>query len=110
MVALGFASSRADRLIASRTEVTILRDMGQESAVAAPELDEAMDLAARLAAAAEEGRVVGCSSLAKDPGSIPASWSPGVRADFRTPSSRKEPASAYCDVTSDPPSSPNTLT
>ncbi len=44
-------------LIASRTEATILRDMGQESAVAAPELDEAMDLAARLAAAAEEGRV-----------------------------------------------------
>ena len=47
----------AEPLIASRTEVTILRDMGQESAVAAPELDEAMDLAARLAAAAEEGRV-----------------------------------------------------
>ncbi len=46
----------ADPLIASRTEITILRDMGQES-VAAPELDEAMDLAARLAAAAEEGRV-----------------------------------------------------
>ncbi len=44
-------------LIASRTETTILRDMGQESAVAAPELDEAIDLAARLAAAAEEGRV-----------------------------------------------------
>jgi hypothetical protein len=44
-------------LIASRTEITILRDMGQESAVAAPELEEAMDLAARLAAAAEEGRV-----------------------------------------------------
>lgn len=47
----------ADPLIASRTEITILRDMGQESVVAAPELDEAMDLAARLAAAAEEGRV-----------------------------------------------------
>lgn len=47
----------ADPLIASRTEITILRDMGQESAVTAPELDEAMDLAARLAAAAEEGRV-----------------------------------------------------
>src|SRR5687768_8875215 len=46
-----------DPLIASRTEITILRDMGQEAAVAAPELDEAMDLAARLAAAAEEGRV-----------------------------------------------------
>ena len=47
----------ADPLIASRTEGTILRDMGQESIVAAPELDEAMDLAARLAAAAEDGRV-----------------------------------------------------
>lgn len=46
-----------DPLIASRTEVTILRDMGQESAIAAPELDEALDLAARLAAAADEGRV-----------------------------------------------------
>ena len=44
-------------LIASRTEITILRDMGQESAATAPELDEAMDLAKRLAAAAEEGRV-----------------------------------------------------
>src|SRR5690349_184514 len=48
----------ADPLIASRTEATILRDMGQESAIAAgPELDEALDLAARLAAAADAGRV-----------------------------------------------------
>ena len=47
----------ADPLTASRTEVTILRDMGQESVAAAPELDEALDLAARLASAAEEGRV-----------------------------------------------------
>jgi hypothetical protein len=47
----------ADPLIASRTEMTILRDMGQESAATARELDEALDLAARLAAAAEEGRV-----------------------------------------------------
>jgi hypothetical protein len=31
--------------------------MGQESAVAAPDLDEALDLAARLAAAADAGRV-----------------------------------------------------
>jgi hypothetical protein len=45
-----------DPLIASRTEA-ILRDMGQESAIAGPELDEALDLAARLASAAEEGRV-----------------------------------------------------
>lgn len=47
----------ADPLIASRTEQTILRDMGQESAMVGPELDEALDLAARLAAAADEGRV-----------------------------------------------------
>jgi hypothetical protein len=47
----------ADPLIASRTEVTILRDMGQDSAAAGPELEEALDLAARLAAAADAGRV-----------------------------------------------------
>ena len=46
-----------DPLIASRTEVTILRDMGQEAATAGLELDEALDLAARLAAAADAGRV-----------------------------------------------------
>ena len=47
----------AQPFIASRTEATILRDMGQEAAVAAPAIEEALDLAARLAAAAEEGRV-----------------------------------------------------
>lgn len=47
----------AEPLIASRTEITILRDMGQEAAIAAPDLDEALDLAARLATAAEAGRV-----------------------------------------------------
>jgi hypothetical protein len=31
--------------------------MGQEAAIARPEFEEALDLAARLAAAAEEGRV-----------------------------------------------------
>jgi hypothetical protein len=31
--------------------------MGQESAIVGPELDEALDLAARLAAAADAGRV-----------------------------------------------------
>jgi hypothetical protein len=41
----------ADPLIASRTEVTILR------AMVGPELDEALELAARLAAAADAGRV-----------------------------------------------------
>lgn len=44
-------------MIASRTETTILRDMGQEAAISATEFDEALDLAARLAAAAEAGRV-----------------------------------------------------
>jgi hypothetical protein len=43
--------------IASRTEQTILRDMGQDAAVDAPLVDEAIDLASRLAAAADEGRV-----------------------------------------------------
>ena len=47
----------ADPIIASRTEQTILRDMGQEAAVDAPLVDEALDLAKRLAAAAEAGRV-----------------------------------------------------
>ena len=46
-----------DPIIASRTEATILRDMGQESAIDASLVDEAIDLAARLAAAAEAGRV-----------------------------------------------------
>ena len=46
-----------DPLIASRTETTILRDMGQEVAIAGPELDEALDLASRLAAAADAGKV-----------------------------------------------------
>lgn len=43
-------------LIASRTERTILHDMGYEGADSAL-LDGALDLAERLAAAAEEGRV-----------------------------------------------------
>ena len=47
----------AEPLIASRTEGTILRDMGEEAAIVGPELDEALDLAARLAAAADAGRV-----------------------------------------------------
>ena len=44
-------------IVASRTERTILHDMGQEAAAATPLLDEAIDLAERLAAAAEDGRV-----------------------------------------------------
>jgi hypothetical protein len=44
-------------LVAGRTERTILHEMGQDASGASPVLDEALDLAERLAAAAEEGRV-----------------------------------------------------
>lgn len=44
-------------VIASRTERTILQDMGQFAAADAPILTEALDLAQRLAAAAAAGRV-----------------------------------------------------
>ena len=44
-------------LVAGRTERTILHEMGQDASGGAPVLDEALDLAERLAAAAEEGRV-----------------------------------------------------
>jgi hypothetical protein len=47
----------ADPIVASRTERTILHDMGQDADATSPVLDEALDLAERLAAAAEEGRV-----------------------------------------------------
>jgi hypothetical protein len=44
-------------VVASRTERTILHDMGQDASAASPVLDEALDLAERLAAAVEQGRV-----------------------------------------------------
>lgn len=44
-------------IIASRTERTILHDMGQDVAAEAPIMAEALDLAERLAAAADAGRV-----------------------------------------------------
>ena len=44
-------------IVASRTERTILHDMGLKSEAGSPLVDEALDLAERLAAAAEEGRV-----------------------------------------------------
>src|SRR5918997_4680718 len=47
----------AEPLVASRTERTILHDMGQDAASQAPLIDEALDLAERLAAAVEAGRV-----------------------------------------------------
>src|SRR5438067_9502844 len=46
-----------DPIVASRTERTILLEMGQDASGASPVLDEALDLAERLAAAVEEGRV-----------------------------------------------------
>jgi hypothetical protein len=46
-----------DPIVASRTERTILSDMGQEAAANVEIVDDALDLAERLAAAAEEGRV-----------------------------------------------------
>ncbi|HVS86437.1 MAG TPA: hypothetical protein VHD91_12485 [Gaiellaceae bacterium] len=44
-----------DAIVASRTERTILAEMGQDSSSSAV-LDEALDLAERVASAAEEGR------------------------------------------------------
>jgi len=44
-------------IVASRTERTILHDMGQDAAAEAPMVAEALDLAERLADAAEAGRV-----------------------------------------------------
>ena len=44
-------------VVASRTERTILLDMGQDASGASPVLDEALDLAERLATAVEQGRV-----------------------------------------------------
>jgi hypothetical protein len=44
-------------VVASRTERTILHDMGQDASGTSPVLDEALDLAERLATAVEQGRV-----------------------------------------------------
>ncbi len=46
-----------DPLVASRTERTILQDMGQEAEAGIPLLDEALSLAERLAEDAASGRV-----------------------------------------------------
>jgi hypothetical protein len=47
----------ADPVVASRTERTILAEMGHDGSDASPVLDEALELAERLAAAVEDGRV-----------------------------------------------------
>ena len=44
-----------DPIIAGRTERTILHDMGQDSAAAVVVLDDALDLAERVAKAVDEG-------------------------------------------------------
>ena len=47
----------ADPLVASRTERTILHDMGQDAAMGAPIIDEALKLAERIVEDADKGRV-----------------------------------------------------
>ncbi len=47
----------AEPLVASRTERTILHDMGEDAAAVTPIVEDALDLARRLADAAEAGRV-----------------------------------------------------
>jgi hypothetical protein len=47
----------ADPIVASRTERTILHDMGQDANMPSPVLDEALELAERLASQVEQGRV-----------------------------------------------------
>ena len=44
-----------DSVVASRTERTILQDMGQDAAATSAVLDEALDLAERVAKAVDEG-------------------------------------------------------
>ena len=47
----------AEPIVASRTERTILADMGQESAIGKPLLDDALDLAQRLVEQSQSGKV-----------------------------------------------------
>jgi len=47
----------SDPIVASRTERTILHDMGQDASASSPLLDEALSLAERLADDAASGRV-----------------------------------------------------
>ena len=52
-----FVEGVPDPVVASRTERTILAEMGQDTSDMSPLLDDALDLAERLATAVEEGRV-----------------------------------------------------
>jgi hypothetical protein len=47
----------AEPIVASRTERTILADMGQDSVFSKPLLDDALDLAERLAEQSQSGKV-----------------------------------------------------
>jgi hypothetical protein len=47
----------SDPIVASRTERTILHDMGEDAAAGTPIVDDALDLAQRLVDAADAGRV-----------------------------------------------------
>jgi hypothetical protein len=47
----------ANPIVASRTERTILHDMGHDDAVASPLVDDALDLAERLVEQTQAGRV-----------------------------------------------------
>ena len=47
----------SEPIVASRTERTILADMGQEQAIGKPLLDDALDLAQRLAEQSQTGKV-----------------------------------------------------
>ena len=47
----------SEPIVASRTERTILADMGQDAALRKPLLDDALDLAERLAEQSQTGRV-----------------------------------------------------
>jgi hypothetical protein len=47
----------SEPIVASRTERTILHEMGQDAAAQAPIIEDAIDLAQRLVAAADAGRV-----------------------------------------------------
>ena len=70
-------------IIASRTERTILHDMGQDAAAEAPIIADALDLAARLAAAAEAGRV-DLSDLGRRARRLLAATAEPVRTDGLT--------------------------
>jgi hypothetical protein len=47
----------SDPIVASRTERTILHDMGQDAAAVSPIIDQALDLAERLVEQTQAGRV-----------------------------------------------------